>query len=283
MVEYVTVNEADLAYRLVGPKDAPLIITLHGGRGFGDHTSDFKAYSPLSQDNLRILSFDYRGHGQSSRTKPYTFQQLVNDIEALRRHFAGPDTPCIICGGSFGGFLALQYSIEYPDKVSHLVLRGTAASHHHEEQAIQTLQARLHRAPGMSINMLREKIFGHFNSDTEFRLVMHAAAPLYREEFDPDLALQQNLATVFNAESHNDLYAAPEKFFDYRDRLHRIGARTLVIVGDKDWICPPAQSEIIVEGIPGAKLAVVAGANHSVHLEKNEIVLEIIRGHLAQN
>ncbi|PYI36922.1 alpha/beta-hydrolase [Aspergillus indologenus CBS 114.80] len=283
MVEYITVNDADLAYRLVGPKDAPLIITLHGGRGFGDHTSDFKAYSPLSQGNYRILSFDYRGHGQSSRTKPYTFQQLVDDIETLRRHFAGPDTPCIICGGSFGGFLALQYSIQYPDKVSHLILRGTAASHHHEEQAIQTLQTRLHRAPGMSINMLRDKIFGHFDSDIEFQLVMHAAAPLYRERFDPDLALQQSLATVFNAESHNDLYAAPEKFFDYRDQLHRISARTLVIVGAKDWICPPEQSEIIVKGIPGAKLAVVAGANHSVHLEKNEMVLEMIRGHLARD
>ncbi|PYH85588.1 alpha/beta-hydrolase, partial [Aspergillus uvarum CBS 121591] len=282
MVEHITVNGADLAYRLVGPKDAPLIITLHGGRGFGDHTSDFKAYSPLSQGNYRILSFDYRGHGQSSRTKPYTFQQLVDDIEALRRRFAGADTRCIICGGSFGGFLALQYSIKYPNKVSHLILRGTAASHHHEEQAIQTLQAHLHRAPGMSINMLRDKIFGRFNSDIEFQLVMHAAAPLYRETFDPDLALQQNLATVFNAESHNDLYAAPEKLFDYRDQLHQISARTLVIVGEKDWICPPEQSEIVVEGIPGARLAVVAGANHSVHLEKNELVLEMIRGHLSQ-
>ena len=35
MVEHATVNGAQLTYRLVGPKDAPLLITLHGGRGFG--------------------------------------------------------------------------------------------------------------------------------------------------------------------------------------------------------------------------------------------------------
>lgn len=38
MAEYgfVTINEARIAYRLTGSKDTPLIITLHGGRGFGE-------------------------------------------------------------------------------------------------------------------------------------------------------------------------------------------------------------------------------------------------------
>lgn len=35
MVQFVEINGASLAYELVGPKSAPLIITLHGGRGFG--------------------------------------------------------------------------------------------------------------------------------------------------------------------------------------------------------------------------------------------------------
>ena len=95
----------------------------------GDHKSDFKAYSPLSS-SYRVLSFDFRGHGQSSRTEPFTFHQIVEDIEGLRRHFLGADQPCIICGGSFGGFLAQQYAVTYPSRVSHLILRGTAPSHH---------------------------------------------------------------------------------------------------------------------------------------------------------
>lgn len=77
-----------------------------------------------------MLSFDYRGHGQSSRTKPYTFEQLVDDIESVRQYFLEADKQVIICGGSFGGFLAQQYAIKYASKVSHLILRGTAASHH---------------------------------------------------------------------------------------------------------------------------------------------------------
>lgn len=96
----------------------------------GDHKSDFKIYSQLSE-KIRVLSFDYRGHGQSSLTKPYTFEQIVDDIDAVRQHFIG-DGQAIICGGSFGGFLAQHYAIKYAPKVSHLVLRGTAPSHHRE-------------------------------------------------------------------------------------------------------------------------------------------------------
>lgn len=39
-------------------------------------------------------------------------------------------------------------------------------------------------------------------------------------------------------------------------------------------------SRIIVDGIPGAELLIVPDANHSVHIEKPEIVLKRIRDFL---
>ncbi|KAJ5893854.1 Alpha/beta hydrolase fold-1 [Penicillium taxi] len=266
MVEYAAIGNAKLAYRLTGPADGPLIITLHGGRGFGSHSSDFKAYHPLSS-SYRVLSFDFRGHGQSSRTEPYTFNQLVEDIEGMRRHVLGDNHPCIICGGSFGGFLAQQYAITYPSMVSHLILRGTAPSYHHEEMAIRTLEKRASKAPNFSVKFLRDGIFGKFDSDLEFRLVMYAAAPLYSESFDPEAALKANINTVFYAKSHN--------------QLQSITAKTLIIVGEFDWICPKENSEDIASRVPGAHLAVIANANHAVHQEKNAEVIDLIRNHLA--
>ncbi|KAI8305325.1 Proline iminopeptidase [Colletotrichum sp. SAR11_59] len=278
MVDFVDINGARLAYRVAGPEDAPLMITLHGGRGMGDHRSDFKVYSQLS-DKIRVLSFDYRGHGQSSLTKPYTFEQIVDDIEGVRQHFAG-DKQVIICGGSFGGFLAQHYAIKYAPKVSHLILRGTAASHHHEAGAIKTLEERIHKVPSFSVDMLRNKVFGAYESDREFQLIYFAMMPLYKEVFDPDTALKSNLDGVYVAESHNDLYSEKEKYFDYTDRLSQITAKTLVVVGDKDWICPPENSKLIAEKIPGAELFMVENANHGVHAEKPEVVLPKIRRHL---
>ncbi|KAB8224911.1 Alpha/Beta hydrolase protein [Aspergillus novoparasiticus] len=161
-----------------------------------------------------------------------------------------------------------------------------APRHHiivNEAEAIQVLEGRLHRAPGLSTRMLRDKIFGQFDSDLEFQLIMYAAAPLYSESFDADIALGRNLDTVFYAKSHNDLYAEPEKFFDYRDGLSTVTAKTLIIVGERDWICPPAQSRVIASLIPNAHLEIIQDANHSVHVEKNTEVIGHIRKHLMRS
>lgn len=72
------------------------------------------------------------------------------------------------------------------------------------------LEQRLYRAPSLSVNQLKNKIFGRFESDEEFRLVMHAAAPLYSESFDADAALSTTLKTVYYAESHSKSSADAE-------------------------------------------------------------------------
>ncbi|KAH7021307.1 Alpha/Beta hydrolase protein [Microdochium trichocladiopsis] len=245
----------------------------------GNHKSDYQAYRPLD-DTFRVLSFDSRGHGESSATKPYTFEQIVDDIDGMRKHFVGNDR-IILIGGSFGGFLAQHYAIKYPSNLTHLVLRGTAPSYHQEEDAIKTLEQRIAKAPSFSVEMLKNKVFGAYESDLEFQLVHLAMLPLYSEAFDANAALQHCLHNVYNAESHNDLYAESEKYFDYRDRLPSVTAKTLVFTGDKDWICPPEHSVEIARRIPGASLFIVENANHSVHLEKPVEVLGRIRAHLA--
>ena len=53
------------------------------------------------------------------------------------------------------------------------------------------------------MDMLKNKIFGRFESDLEFCLVMNAAAPLYAEIFDPNVALQKALTTRYMAVSHS--------------------------------------------------------------------------------
>lgn len=59
MTDFVTINNARLAYRLCGPDDAPLIITLHGGRGMGK-VSYFLAFGKITH-NAQVIT------GQTSR------------------------------------------------------------------------------------------------------------------------------------------------------------------------------------------------------------------------
>ncbi|RXK37936.1 hypothetical protein M231_04825 [Tremella mesenterica] len=280
-LQFIDINGATLAYRIVGPKEAPLIITLHGGRGLGTHESDFNAYRSLG-DCYRVLSFDQRGHGQSSLTKPLTFRQLVDDIQALRQAFVG-DGKVIIIGGSFGGFIAQEYVTTYGDWVSHLVLRGTAPSHHHEVEAIENWKKRLHLIPLASVGMLN-KVFTQFIDDDEMRVIFFLLNRLYVDEnYDPDVALEKNRRTIYRAETHNDLYSEQEKYFDFRDKLGEVKAKTLIVVGANDWVCPPSQSKLIHSLIPGSILHIVPDANHAVHHEKNEFVIGEIRKLLIES
>ena len=274
----VSLNGATFCYEMAGEAHDETIVVLHGGRGIGDHRGDFQAFLPLA-DSYRLLAYDQRGCGFSSLTPPYTFEQFADDLEAFRRHFCG-DRRMILIGGSFGGMIALTYAVRHPHGLSRLILRGTAASHHHEAEAIENFKARLHKATSASIGMVHKMFSDQVVDDTELRLIWLALMPLYYEKFDPDAALERTRTLQLHAETHNALFAG--KNYDLRAELGTIEVPTLVVVGEHDWICPASQSREMAAGIPGARLLVVPQANHAVHIEKNAEVLQAIREFLKE-
>lgn len=260
----------------IGEPKKGTIFLLHGGRGIGDHASELAAYRALS-DEYRVIAYDQRGCGASSLTPPYTFERLADDLEELRETLVGG--PVIVQGGSFGGMIALLYATRHPGNLSHLILRGTTPSHHHEAEVLATIRSKLHKATSASVRMV-EKIFSdEVIDDTELRLIWLALQPLYFETFDPDDALEKTRTMHFHAESHNALFR--NQTYDVRHLLPGIKAPTLVICGAEDWICPPSQSRMIAAGVPDARLLMVEGANHAVHHEKNALVLAEIRKFLG--
>lgn len=274
----VSLNGATFCYEMAGEAHDETVVVLHGGRGIGDHRGDFQAFLPLA-DSYRLLAYDQRGCGFSSLTPPYTFEQFADDLEAFRRHFCG-DRRMILIGGSFGGMIALTYAVRHPHGLSRLILRGTAASHHHEAEAIENFKARLHKATSASIGMVHKMFSDQVVDDTELRLIWLALMPLYYEKFDPDAALERTRTLQLHAETHNALFAG--KNYDLRAELGTIEVPTLVVVGEHDWICPASQSREMAAGIPGARLLVVPQANHAVHIEKNAEVLQAIREFLKE-
>ena len=267
---------ADLHVVDLGRPRRGTIILVHGGRGIGDHASELEAYRPLA-DEYRLIAYDQRGCGESSETPPFTFDRLADDLEELRRTLVGQ--PCVVLGGSFGGMIALTHAIRHPGSASHLVLRGTAPSHHHEAEAIENIKARLHKATSASVEMVHKMFSDRVVDDTELMLIWAALQPLYFERFDPDASLERTRKMRFHAITHNALFA--EKDYDLRPRLKEIAIPTLVVCGAADWICPPSQSRLLAEAIPNAELFMVENANHAVHVEARDAVLTRLRTFLA--
>jgi pimeloyl-ACP methyl ester carboxylesterase len=59
---------------------------------------------------------------------------------------------------------------------------------------------------------------------------------------------------------------------DSRPLLQQIRCPTLVLVGDGDELAPPALSEELAGGIPGARLVVVRDCGHLSTLEQPDAV-----------
>ena len=120
---YLDVSDAhQLYYELYGnPKGIPVLF-LHGGPGAGFSDKDKQFFDP---DIYRVIFFDQRG---ASRSKPFgsiennTTQHLIKDINQLLDHF-NLKKVCLF-GGSWGSTLALVYAIQFPERVSGMVLRG---------------------------------------------------------------------------------------------------------------------------------------------------------------
>jgi pimeloyl-ACP methyl ester carboxylesterase len=66
------------------------------------------------------------------------------------------------------------------------------------------------------------------------------------------------------------------------DRLGQIKAPTLVITGDGDLLIPPAHSDVLARGIPGARMVTIPGGSHGFNFENapdfNRAVLEFLAG-----
>lgn len=279
----IQINGAALDYSIVGEDNEHPLIVLHGGRGQGRHEGVFAANRPLA-DRYRVIGFDMRGHGHSSLTPPYTFDQIVEDIEQLRRTLGG-NRRMVLSGGSFGGFIALSYAVKYPQHLTHLILRGTAPSYRHEQEAIGNFQARAaSKAPAATRAMLDKVFTPTITDDEEFRLIMFALAPMYLPEGtapDYDKILESSRKGIYHAKVHNDLYL-PEVWhrYDVVDRLKDIPVPTLVICGESDWICDPAQSRLMAAKLPRARLVVVPNADHAV---PPEVLLRETRAFLAEH
>lgn len=83
--------------------------------------ADFGAVASVG---LRLISYDARGHGETSRTaaaEDYTWAALALDLLALADHFS-PDSPVCGIGSSMGTGTLAHAGVQRPDRFERLVL-----------------------------------------------------------------------------------------------------------------------------------------------------------------
>ena len=250
-------------------------LVMHGGLGC-DH-SYMHPWMDALGDTLELIYYDHRGNGRSGRPDLETlnFEQFAADADALREYL-GFETIAVL-GSSYGGFIAQEYAIRYPNRVSHAIFMDTAPAFDYAEEV------KFHATrKGATPEMLKVLDALEPETDEDFAKMMDLLGPLYYFNFDPDLAARAMGNTVYCGSAARRGMKLLEGW-DTRPRLHQVRAPTLVLVGRDDYITPPNKSEDIQRHIPGAKLVIFEQSGHMPHLEEPEAFFTTIRDFVRQS
>jgi proline iminopeptidase len=224
----VEVHETQLFYTMSGT-GLPCLV-MHGGLCF-DHT--YLRGLDIVSDVLRLVYYDHRHNGRSGRPPVETLShaQLAADAEGLRKLLGLGKV--VVLGHSYGGFIALEYALRYPDSVSHLILLDTAPQFNYGEEIMSEALAR-----GATPEML-EALAATPAEDEAVKNTFMLVLPLYFSRYQPayDALFAETSMCAACAQHQEQMLAT----YNLLPRLPEIRCPSLVLVGRHDIICPPSQ------------------------------------------
>jgi len=101
----------------------------------------------------------------------------------------------------------------------------------------------------------------------------------------PPAQVRARLRSMVEGTRYETMVAALQGMRDRADRTHLlpgINVPALVIGGEEDASCPPAQMRALAQAIPGARTVIVPGAGHLTPVERpapvNEALIELFEG-----
>ncbi len=220
--------------------------------------------TPFRQ-RFEVLAHDQRGLGRTSiPPEPFTMAEYAADAAALLDH-VGWDT-CRVIGVSFGGMVAQEFAVTWPDRVERLALACTSPGGPDASSYPLHTLADLPVAERMDVGLriLDSRFTPEWLADHPTdRGLAEMMAERRSSEKSPEQ--QRGEAAQLEARSHHDV----------RDRLAAIACPTLVACGRYDGIAPLANSELIASSIGGAALRVYEGG-HAFFAQDRRALPEII-------
>jgi proline iminopeptidase len=265
---------ADLYHEVIG-EGLPMLV-MHGGLGL-DHTY-FRPWLDGLRDTARLLFYDHRGNGRSPAPADWDAvdgETWARDADGMRQVLNAERV--VVMGHSYGGFLALEYAVRYPDRVAGLILSNTAAVMDYPDVALANAVA---RARGGEIEALTQALSAPAADDCTVRAWWRAIMPLYFHRPDEHLMNEVAARIQYRAGAWNRSLALMPSL-DFRRHLPEVRQPTLVLIGQDDWLMPPREAgERLVDGLPNGRSVTFAGSGHFPWMEEPDTFIAEVRAWL---
>jgi len=277
-VATIPIRDVSLFVQVMG-QGYPLLL-MHGGPGM-DYTSLW-SLQPCG-DQFTLVFYDHRCNGRSegAEVSSMTWENLTADADALRQTL-GFDRWAVL-GHSFGGMVALEYALRYPQNLSHLILMDTCGDARWVLHNPPELLAGRGYSPA-TVRAARRFYTGQVTPREYFPTVMRfLGAYFYRN------LLLEMAHDLFSSGPRPKM--RPETFifgnsqllpgWTVMDRLGEIKVPALVLAGRQDFLFPPEHQAILADRIANAHLEIIERAGHNPHMERPAEVIPIIRRFMA--
>jgi len=223
--------------------EGPPVVLLHGLSA--TRRNVVQGSRALVKRGYRLISYDARGHGQSSAAPSYEYSDLVADLEAVLDELGLERTALV--GSSMGAATALAFTLEHPERVPALVQITPA----------YTGYARTGDADGATWEKLAAAL------DEGVDEFVRVAQPQGLPERWRDVARE---ASRQRMERHSDLSAVAQALREVSssvawkglDVLSELDVPVLVVGSqdDSDWLHPLGVAEEYCRKLPNCELVV---------------------------
>jgi proline iminopeptidase len=277
------IRDVSLFVKVMG--DGYPLALMHGGPSL-DYTT-LLPLKPLA-DQFTLIFYDHRCNGRSegAEVSSMTFENLTADADALRQEL-GFDQWAVL-GHSFGGNVALEYALRYPQSLSHLILMNTGGDQWWVNQNCpEMLAKRGFRAS--TVEAARRFYNGRITRDEYLPTFMKfMSAYSYHNSllYHPSLltlATKVGLGPPMKLRPEALIFGYGQMLqgWTVMERLGEIQVPTLVTAGRYDFLFPPEHQAILADRIPNARLELIECAGHNPQMEQQVVTIEIIRSFLA--
>jgi pimeloyl-ACP methyl ester carboxylesterase len=243
-VQYVKVGDIEVAYKVFGSGDPLVLIP-----GF---CMTMDVWEPVFLQALaskyKVVVADNRGMGKTTAgDKEFTIDQFADDtaglIDALGFHKAN------VLGWSIGGDIALSLVVNHPDSIIKLI------SYAGDCGGTQKIDAPDYKKVLKSLQ----------DVDVPAKRLLAALFPGWYMEANPnywkEFPWPREFSSPENIDKQNKAY---ETWAGVYDRLPSVSRPVLVSGGTLDVSTPYANTRILMDRIPGARLAEFEGAGHGL-------------------
>lgn len=214
------------------------IVLVQGGL----HSSKvYEKLVPLLAERFHVVTFDTRGHGQSTNPSGELTYRLIADDTAALIGLLGLDRP-FVGGWSDGGQVAIELGMHYPKIARGLIVGGTMTDFQSEK-----VQAGFRNLFHLDQN-------GNVDSDAF-------------ERDAPEFANWMKSAHLASANQWKDVFQqTATMWMEYpdltRELVEFIATPALLVYGDRDHGVPFTNGLQLYDWLPNAELAILPGCDH---------------------